>query len=330
MNDAPLFQVFEKVSAEICLEFVESISREKIQNLSRVIVAKTGVEWIESADTFIMSGTFKQVEESRAFLQQGIHQSNGIVVVDKVKGEAMLSQRREESESRLDDEAEKEEEANHDNSMLEDAIESIRPEERINETHSNHTSSFSSHAPEIQSFEVELKIVRALIKMRKPELDDIESKHKVEIPKHPEGKKFSLKPKKGCSAEEYEEACNLFIDLYQKMYQLVKMERFSLQSEKAIVHSREGIAKAEKKFPISIEMSKDRKQWEICGEANHIEEALRYLEQERVEIKRETEMATDEDGRRRRKQTEEDMDVDPSDYPGDTKSLGNPLEAYVG
>ena len=330
MYDSPLFQVFEKVSAEICLEFVESISREKIQNLLRVIVAKTGVEWIESADTFIMSGTFKQLEESRAFLQQGIHQSNGIVVVDKVKGEAMLSQRREESESRLDDEAEKEEEVNHDSSMLEDEIESIRPEERINETHSNHTSSFSSHAPEIQSFEVEPKIARALIKICKPELDDIESNHKVEIPKHLEGNKFSLKPKKGCSTEEYEEACNLFVDVYQKMYQLLKMERFSLQSEKAIVHSRERMAKAEKKFPISIEVSKDRKQWEIYGEASHIEEALRYLEQERVEIKRETEMATDEDGRRRRKQTEEEMDVDPSDYPGDTKSLGNPLEAYVG
>ena len=329
MNASPLFQVFELVSAELCLEFVESISREQTQNLLKDIAAKTGVKWIESADSFFMSGTLKEVVESRALLQQSIHQSNGIVVLNNVRGEGKRSQSTEESESRLDNEVGHEGEANQDSAMLADGIEAFRPEERTNETHSDRTSS-SPHSPKIQSFEVEPKITKALIKIHKNELDEIEAKHKVEIPRQPEGKKFSLKPKKDCSAENYNEACNLFIDLYQKMYQLVKMERFSLKSERAIVHSREAIAKAGKKFPILIELCRDRKQWEMYGEASHIDMALKYLEQEGVEIKRETEMAMDEDGKRRTKQNEEDMDVDPSDYSKDAKSPGNPLVTYVG
>ena len=306
----PLFQVFKLVSAELCLEFVESISHEQTRNLLTDIAAKTGIKWIESAHTFIMSGTFKQVEESSAFLQQGIHQSSGVVVVDKLKGEAIRSHRRGEREFRFDDEAEKEGEANPDSSIFEAAMEAICPEERTNETHSDHMSSFSSDYPEIQSFEIEPKIVKAFFKSHKNKLDDIEANFKVEMPKQPVGKKVSLKPKKGCSAEEYDEACNLFIELYQNMYQVLKMERFSLKSGKTTVHSRETIAEAGKKFPISIEVCKDRKHWEMYGEASHIEEALKYLEQEGVETKRETEMAMDEDGRRRTKQNEERMPKD--------------------
>ena len=329
MNASPLFQVFELVSAELCLEFVESISREQTENLLKDIAAKTGVKWFESAESFMMSGTLKQVDKSRALLQQSIHQSNGIVVLNNVRVEEIRSQSTEESEFRLDNGVGHEGEANQDSAMLAAGIEAIRPEERTNETHSDRTSSLP-HSLEIQNFEVEPKITKALIKIHKKEVDDIEAKHKVEIPRQPEGKKFSLKPKKECSAENYNEACNLFIELYQKMYQLVKMERFSLKSEKTVVRSREEIAKAQKKFPIWIEVSKDRKQWEMYGEASHIEEALKYLEQKGVEIKRETEMAMDEDGRRRTKQNEEDMDVDPSDYPKDAKSPGNPLVTYVG
>ena len=310
---------------------MESISRGQTQNLLRDVAARTGVKWIESADKFVVSGNFKQVEESRAFLQRGTHQSNGIVVVDKVNGGEKQSQRREQSESRVDDEVQMEEEAYHDSSILDAAIESIRPEESTEEIRSDHKPSFLSGFPEIQSFEIEPRIVKVFVKSHKDKLDDIEAKHQVEIPRKPEEAKIRLKPRKGCSAEEYEEACNLFINLYQKMYQLVKMERFSLKSEKLVVRSREAISKAEKIFPISIEMSKDRKHWEMYGEASHIEEALKYLEQEGVEIKRETKMAMDEDGRRQKaKDYEEDMAVDPPDFYRDAKAPGNPLVTYFG
>ena len=84
MNASPLFQVFELVSAELCFEFVESISREQTQNLLKDIAAKTGVKWIKTAESFVMTGTSKQMDESRALLKQSIHQS--IPLTNRVRG----------------------------------------------------------------------------------------------------------------------------------------------------------------------------------------------------------------------------------------------------
>ena len=283
--------MFELVSAELCLEFVEYLSREQTEALLKEIAAETGVKWIESSENFIVSGTFKQVEESRAYLQQGAHQSNGIVVLGETKREAHRSQSREDSKSQLDGDDDNEEDVDQ-NRQAEVAPKEgtrDRPPEGANKMGIDDTS--SSASPEIQSFEIEPKIVKAFIKAHEKDLNDIEAKYQVEIPRTAEGSKFSLKPKNECSAEEYDKACNCFIALYQKMYQLIKMERFSLKSEKLVVRSREAISRASKKFPISIERSKDVKFWELYGMANHIEEALKYLEEEGVEIKRETENA---------------------------------------
>ena len=70
------------VMAELCQEFVECLSREKIEVLLRKIAAQTGVRWTDIADSFVMSGTFKQIRESRTMLKQAIHVSNGIVVLN--------------------------------------------------------------------------------------------------------------------------------------------------------------------------------------------------------------------------------------------------------
>ena len=322
----PLFQVFELVSAELCLEFVEYLSREQTEALLNEIAAKTGVKWIESSENFILSGTFKQVEESRAFLQQGAHQSNGIVVLNEMKREAHRSQSRED-----DDEDDHEEDVDQNRPAMASADEGTRPAERLDQRDTDDVA--SSAPPEIQSFEIEPKIVKAFIKAYEKDLNDIEAKYTVEIPRMVEGSKISLKPKNGCSAEEYDEACDRFISMYQKMYQLIKMERFSLKSEKLVVRSREAISRAGKKFPISIELSKDRKHWELYGMVNHIEEALKYLVQEGVEIKRETENTIGENsGLKKRKDDEEDMDVDPHEYSsfrGD-KTPGSKLETLLG
>ena len=191
----------------------------------------------------------------------------------------------------------------------------------------------SSASPEIQSFEIEPKIVKAFIKAYEKDLSDIEAKYQVEIPRMAEGSKFSLKPKNGCSAEEYDKACNCFVILYQKMYQLVKMERISLKSESHIIQARQAISKMDKVFPISIELGKNRKHWELYGEANHIEEALKYLEKEGVEIKRETNNAMYEYGRHNKPNDDEkDMDVDPQERSSSrgAKTPGSKLETFLG
>ena len=319
--------MFELVSAELCLEFVEYLSREQTEALLNEIAAKTGVKWIESSENFILSGTFKQVEESRAYLRQGA-QSNGIVVLSETKRDAHRSLSREDSKSQLDDEDDNEEDVDQNSQAV------VAAKEGSRDRPPEGTNTASSAFPEIQSFEIEPKIVKAFIKAYEKDLSDIEAKYQVEIPRMAEENKFSLKPKNGCSAEEYDEACNCFIILYQKMYQLIKMERFSLKSEKLVVRSREAISRAGKKFPISIEVGKDRKHWELYGMANHIEEALKYLEKEEgVEIKRETENAMDKNGGRKKpKGDEKDMDVDPPEYSSFTgvKTSGNKLETLLG
>lgn len=72
----------ELVKAELCLEFVECLSREKIEVLLRKVAAQTGIKWIHTAESFAMLGTFKQIRESRTMLKQAIHKSNGIVVLN--------------------------------------------------------------------------------------------------------------------------------------------------------------------------------------------------------------------------------------------------------
>ena len=63
------------VSANLCFEFVEYLSRKKTRAVLKDMKARTGVEWIESRENFIMSGTFKQVEEAHSFLQENASQS---------------------------------------------------------------------------------------------------------------------------------------------------------------------------------------------------------------------------------------------------------------
>ena len=278
----------------------------------------------------MMSGTFKQVEESRAYLQQGVNQSNGIVVFSGLGGKDVPSQKHEKDESQLPDGAENEEDVNQKSLALTAANAATHPRERANKTQTgNMASAFTS--PEIQSFEIEPKIVKAFVKAYEKDLDAIESKYQVEIPRKAEGSKFSLKPKKACSAEEYEEACNLFISLYQNMYQLIRMVRFSLRNEVSVIPARKAINKIGKNFPLSVEKSKDQKHWELYGEGSQIEEALKFLEQEGIEIQRETENAMDENGRRKKsKDDEEPMDVDPHESSRGARNPVNRLETYLG
>ena len=63
-----------------------------------------------------------------------------------------------------------------------------------------------------------------------------------------------------------------------------------------------------KHVPVSVEIDKNQKQlWCLYGEANNIEEALRFLEEEGVEINRGRE---DEKGRHKKaKHVEDSMEV---------------------
>ena len=145
------------------------------------------------------------------------------------------------------------------------------------------------------------------MRAHKEELEDIEIKYHVEIPRKADGTKLSLKPKDSCTIEDYEQACNQFISLYQNTCLQVKMQRFSLKTETNIISARHTISKMSKHFPVSVEINKNqRQQWRLYGEADNIEEALEFLEKEGVQITRERE---DEKGRHKRRHVEDRMEV---------------------
>ena len=164
-----------------------------------------------------------------------------------------------------------------------------------------------SHSFQIQSFEVQPKIIKVFVKAHKKELDNIETEFRVVIPREVEGNNTTLRPMDACSAEDYEKACDLFITLYQKTFQLFTVERFSIKGVSKWGDDCETMRTVGKEFPVLIEKSKDQKQWEMYGEASHLEKALSFLKKEGVEIERESkkvtngrfkgaEMALDEDG----------------------------------
>ena len=319
--------MFELVSAELCLESVELLTREQTKTLLKEIADKTGVEWIESSESFIMSGAFKQVEISRTYLQQAINQSGEISAFTAgLKGKKLHPQKHEESWSHIGGEENKV--LNQQSSK----VEAMQNEQRRHEQEPSETQSHqaaSAKPPEIHPFEVEPKFIKVFVKAYKSEIDDIEAKYHVKVPRETKGGKISLKPTDACSSEEYEKACDVFIDLYQRMTQIMKMERFSLKSEKNIVPARNKIQEMSKRFPVSVEVGKGQKHWELYGEEHHLEEALEFLERERVEIKRESKHGKGTEEFQGSRDHEEAMDVDPSNVHSGIQSK-ELLETFIG
>lgn len=315
--------MFELVSAELCLEMVQLLTRGQTKTLLDEIAGKTGIKWIEVSETFTMSGDFKQVERSRAYLQQAINQSGGIAEFSGLRRKMTQPQKHDENKSQFNGD-ENDGGLSHASTRafaLQNGVH--RQEQEPHKTQFNRAPSVTP--PAIQHFEVEPKFIKVFVKAHKTDVNDIEAEYHVEVPREAKGGKISLKPKDGCSSEEYDKACDLFIDLYQQMTQAMKMERFSLKSEKNVVHARSKIREMSKTFPVCVEMSKDQKHWELYGEERHLEAALEFLRKEEIEIKRESGKENGAGEFQVSRHGEEAMDVDP---PGSQSN--DPLETYIG
>jgi len=316
--------VFELVSAELCLETVEILTRGQTKTLLDKLAGKTGIKWIEVSDTFTMSGNFKQVELSRTYLQQAIHQSGGMAVFSRLERKMTQPPKRDEDESQFGrDES--------DGGLKQASSTAIAVRNGVNHQDQGPKRIESSHVtsvtpPAIQNFEVEPKFIRVFVKAHKT---DIEAQYKVEVPREAKGGKISLIPKDGCSSEEYEKACDLFIDLYQQMTLAMKMERFSLSSEKNVVPARKKIREMSKTFPVSVELAKDQKHWELYGEQRDLEAALEFLRKEEIEIKRESGKDKGTGEFQVSRHDENAMDLDPQDSSEGSQSKDK-LETYIG
>ena len=88
------------------------------------------------------------------------------------------------------------------------------------------------------------------------------------------------------------------------------MQRFLLKTEINVIRARQTIIKMSKQFPVFVELvakSNQKRHWELYGEANNIEEALRFLEEEGVEINRGRE--DEKGGHKKAKDVEVGMEV---------------------
>ena len=323
----PLVKVFELVSAELCLETVEILSRGQTKTLLGEIAGKTGIEWIENSETFTMSGDFKQVELSRTYLQQALRQSGGIAVFSGLKRKMAQPQKRDKNDSQFgNDES--------DGVLNQSSTTAIAVRNGVHlqdqgqkRIESNHVTSVTP--PVIQYFEVEPKFIKVFVKAHKTEVDEIETEYHVRVPTETKRGKISLIPKDGCSGEEYDKACDRFIGLYQKMTQAMKMERFSLTSEKKVVGARKKIQEMSKNFPIFVETAKDQKHWKLFGENHHLETALEFLRKEGIEIKRESGKDKGTGEFQVSNHDEEAIGVDPPDSSRGPQSRDT-LETYIG
>ena len=324
----PFVKVFELVSAELCLETVELLTRWQTKTLLDEIAGKTGIKWNEVSEIFTMSGDFKQVELSRTYLQQAVNQCGGTAVFSGLKRKMTQPQKHDENESQFGGDE-------HDGGHDEASTTAIAVRSGVhhqaqgpkNKTESNHVTSVTP--PAIQSFEVEPKFIKVFVKAYKTEVDNIEAEYHVWLPKEAKEGKISLIPEGGCSSEKYNKACDLFIDLYQQMTQAMKMERFSLKNGKNVVRAGKKIHEMIKTFPVSVELSKDQKHWELYGEERDLEAALEFLRKEEIEIKRESGKDNGSGEFQEARHDEEAMDADPPDSSRGSQSK-DPLETYIG
>ena len=188
---------------------------------------------------------------------------------------------------------------------------------------SSHVASVTP--PVIQYFEVQPRFIKVFVKAHKTDLDEIEAEYHVEVPREAKGGRIGLIPKDGCSCNEYDKACDLFIDFYQQMSLAMKMESFSLKGEKNVVRARSKICEMSKTFPVCVELSREQKHWELYGEERHLEAALEFLRKEEIEIKRESGKENGAGEFQVSRHDKEAMDVDP---PGSQSK--DPLETYIG
>lgn len=332
--------MFELVSAELCLDYVQSLSREEIKMLLQEIKSKIGLHWLESAESFVISGSLSQVEEAHLVLMKGAYLVNGIEVVSDQEinnGEAPEQQETGLSHANEEQREVMQEDVNQElvEPPLAGASQASPAPDRAKDLESNQGPSSESNAIGVLTFEVQPKILEVLGGAHKKELDDIETQCSVAVPRAvTEGNQISLKPCDGCSAEDYEKACDAFITLYQKTSEIFKAERFSISSGPRKVSTRDAIYRMLKEVPeVLIEKSKDQKYWEMYGEVGHLRKALNYLKTTGVEIEMKSKAfkdGSDLAGRVKSKGAERTLDGDQSKNPRGSITSSDQLVLHYG
>ena len=113
-------------------------------------------------------------------------------------------------------------------------------------------------------------------------MQKIENDFKVKVSRQIDGGKVTVAPCEQCTGEEYNNACEAFITLYQNVHQPMKMEQFLPKDQYSPVHIRQRIRDMGKTHPVLVEVSEDRKHWQVYGEKDYVEKTLTDLEEENL------------------------------------------------
>ena len=289
----------------------------------------------------MISGSLSQVEQAYRVLMKGVCLVNGIEVVSdkEIKNEVApqpqetgISQGNEEQREVI-----RQNDVNQESGEppLVGAGQASPSPDRAKDSDYDQGPPSESHVIEVLPFEVQPKILQVLAQAHRKELDDIETQCRVTVPRAvTEGNQISLKFSDGCSAEDYEKACDAFITLYQKTTEIFKAERFSLSSGPSKVSARDAISRMLIEVPeVLIEKSRDQRHWELYGEAGHLQKALSYLKTAGVKIEMESKAfkdGSDLAGRSKSKGAESVLDGDQTENPRGSTTSSDTLALNYG
>lgn len=133
-----------------------------------------------------------------------------------------------------------------------------------------------------QQYETTQKFFPLFVKAHWEDLQKIENNFKVKVSRQIDEGKVTVAPCEHCTGEEFTNACEAFITLYQNVHQRMMMEQFLPKDQNSPVHIRQRIKDTGKTYPVLIEKSEDRKHWQVYGEKDYVEKVLNDLEKENL------------------------------------------------
>lgn len=133
-----------------------------------------------------------------------------------------------------------------------------------------------------QQYETTQKFFPLFVRAHGEDLQKIENDFKVKVSRQIDEGEVTVAPCEHCTGAEFNEACEAFITLYQNVHQRMKMVQFLLKDQDSPVHIRQRIRGMGKTHPVLVEVSEDRKHWEVYGEKAYVEKVLDDLQKENL------------------------------------------------
>lgn len=249
-------------------------SREDIRRLLDEVANETTIKCHEASEGFLLTGTFKQVTDSRVLLGHYLKNSQNSDSRSKMPSGSYHKETKEDGKHT----------ANVDGSNAVDGVEKAhRPKDaRVSRDKKNQEEETESTELKPQQYETTQKFFPLFVKAHGDELQKIENDFQVKVSRIIDDGKVTVVPCKHCTAEAFNEACEAFITLYQKVHQCMKLEQFLPKDQDFPVSVRQRIRDMGKTLPVLVEVSEDRQHWQVYGEDSYVEKVLDDLEKENL------------------------------------------------